>query len=279
VHFSNGESSLRALGGVASVASGVLLVALVRMQCFGRALPLAALAKAPDLDHGLRYALLGGVQTALAALVIAPLAWKRSPRAFVYALAGALHLGAVALAGGDWMAFYRLIVPILPSFVLGAAELASASRPLAWWLRLAFVAALHAYFGAAWAPRARGVGEQRAQLIETARPLLAGAKSVAALDIGWVGAASSASIFDFAGITDEAIAVLPGGHTSKRIDDALFRARDPEFVILLADRRGEYARAVEQRVARLPAFSGYEPVAELPLGGTEQRYVVFRRAP
>jgi hypothetical protein len=116
-------------------------------------------------------------------------------------------------------------------------------------------------------------------LIERARAPLSGARSIAALDIGWVGAATSASIVDLAGITDPRVAMLPGGHTSKRIDDALLRTRDVDALVLLeATAPGTgYAREVERRVALLPSVADFRPVARLPLGGGAQHYVVLRK--
>ena len=102
---------------------------------------------------------------------------------------------------------------------------------------------------------------------------------MAALDIGWVGAATSASIVDLAGITDEAVAMLPGGHTSKRVSDALLRNRDVDALVLLtaAGAVDAYAREVENRVALLPSVESFRVVARLPLGETGQSYVILRK--
>jgi hypothetical protein len=139
--------------------------------------------------------------------------------------------------------------------------------------------ALSIHLASAVGPVARRVGADRARLIELARTPLAGARSIAALDIGWLGAATTAGIVDLAGITDPRVAMLPGGHTSKRIDDALLRARNVDTLVLLEARSPEagYAREVERRVALLPSVADLRPVARLPLGGGTQHYVVLRR--
>jgi hypothetical protein len=135
------------------------------------------------------------------------------------------------------------------------------------------------YLAAALGPSARGVGPDRERLIRQATPALAGAKSVAALDVGWVGAVDDFAVVDLAGVTDEAVAMLPGGHTSKRVDDSLLRRRDVDALVLLtAPPPFEgYAREVERRVALLPTVQDFRVVASLPLGPAGQRYVVLRR--
>ncbi len=82
---------------------------------------------------------------------------------------------------------------------------------------------------------ARHVLGHRLALIEQASPALLGARSVAALDAGWVGVAAPQTIVDLAGVTDPVIAALPGGHTSKRIPDQLLVGRGTDaWVLLLA---------------------------------------------
>ena len=196
--------------------------------------------------------------------------------------AGLVHFLALALSGGDWMSLYRLAAPILPSFILGAAELWRVAPRWASWLRLGLAITLSIHLASALGPVARRIGPDRARLIELARAPLAGARSIAALDVGWLGAASSASIVDLGGVTDPRVAMLPGGHTSKRIDDALLRSRDVDTLVLLESRvpGAGYEREVERRVALLPSAAELHPVARLPLGGgSPQHYVVLRRVP
>ena len=86
---------------------------------------------------------------------------------------------------------------------------------------------------------------------------------IAALDIGWLGAATDATIVDLAGLTDPAIAVLPGGHTSKAIPASLLEARGVDALVLQV-REGEarrepwttsyFGRNVELRIARIPGM-------------------------
>jgi hypothetical protein len=100
-------------------------------------------------------------------------------------------------------------------------------------------------------------------LIEELRAPLADAKVIAALDIGWLGAATDATIVDLAGLTDPAIAVLPGGHTSKAIPASMLDARHVDTLVLQV-KEGEaqrepwttsyFARVVELRIARIPGM-------------------------
>ena len=271
----------RALASPAIVVGAVTFVAALRSIYFGRAAPLALFAKPSDLSHGFDYALHALVQTGLPLLCLAPLALRRaSGVAKAVAFGGLVHFTALALAGGDWMSLYRLAVPVLPSFALGAAELWRVTPSWSSWLRLGLAAALSLYLAAALGPVARGVGPDRLRLIERARPALAGARVIAALDVGWVGAASDATIVDLAGITDEVVAMLPGGHTSKRIDDALLRQRDVDALVLLAYPPDDaLAREVERRAALTPTAEAMSVVARLPLAGGSQHYLIWRREP
>jgi hypothetical protein len=209
---------------------------------------------------------------------VAPLALRRaSGVARAIAIAGAVQFAALLLAGGDWMTLYRLAVPVLPSFVLGAAELWRAAASWASWLRVGLASAMSLHLAAAVGPVARGVGPDRAQLIERGRVALTGVKSVAALDVGWVGAATEARVVDLAGITDESIAMLPGGHTSKRIDDAILRGREVDALVLLArPPHDELAREVERRVSLTPTAQALALSARLPFASGSQHYLVFR---
>ena len=268
------------------VAVPLVLITLVRFVYFGSPTPLAVLAKPSDLRHGVLYVAGALLWTGLPVLAIAPHALRRSPRAMVLVAAFIVHLVALVGAGGDWMALFRLVVPTLPSLVLVGALTAEHG---AWWSTVARVAVAFAIGGTLFAvlgPDARGVAEHRRRLIEQAAPLLDGAKRVAAADVGWVGAATSADVVDLAGITDPTIAVLPGGHTTKQVSPDLLRRRDVDHVVLLLapgveageDWTGlDFAKGVEARVADEAAAEGYRLEASIALGGTRQRYLVVSR--
>jgi hypothetical protein len=278
LRLQSGTARSAALGSAAVVVAGALLVAALRAVCFGRPAPLAVFAKPSDLEHGVSYALHAFVQTGLPLLGLAPFSLRRgAPIARVLVGAGLVHFLALAAAGGDWMSLYRLAVPVLPSFVLAGAELWRVAPPWASWLRLGGATALCVYLAAALGPAARGVGPARERLVAEAQQPLAGARVVAALDVGWVGSVGDFTVVDLAGVTDEAVAMLPGGHTSKRVSDALLRARNVDALVLLASPDGDYAREVERRVALSDSVRDFRVVARLPLGGTTQSYVVLRK--
>jgi hypothetical protein len=268
-----------------------VVCSLARRAAFGHVAPLAVQAKPSDLEHGVAYALAAAVVTLVPVLVVAPRALRRSPQALVLVVAAALHFGAIAVAGGDWMPFARLAVPIVPSLCLAAALSGEHGRPAFGGVRAAAAAALG--IGLLVTSRSivadgRRVTEQRAALIASARPVLGPMSRVAALDIGWVGAATEADVVDLAGLTDPSIAALPGGHTSKHVGVMTILARDPDGVVLYAPSgpgeeglagwsRVRYGRAVEQRLAQDPVLARhFAPLMWLPLGDGGAGYVVLR---
>lgn len=279
LRLQGGASLGRALPSPALVLGAVALVGVLRAVLFGRPAPLSVFAKPSDLANGANYALFAFVQTGLPLLCVAPFSLRRgAPVARVVALGGVVHFTALMLAGGDWMTLYRLAVPVLPSFVLGAAELWRVAPAWSSWLRVALAGTMSVYLAAAVGPVARGVGADRAQLIDAARKALHGAKVVASPDVGWVGAVGDFSVVDLAGVTDETVAMLPGGHTSKRIDDSLLRRRNVDAIVLLAyPPHDELAREIDRRAALTPTAQSFQIVARLPFAGGRQQYVVFRK--
>jgi hypothetical protein len=278
----------RAMSRVALTALPVLAVAFARRSYFRSVVPLSFYAKPSDFAHGLAYALGAFAFTGLPwLLLVTPKELARlSPRARPLLAAIAAHWFALVLCGGDWMSMYRLAIPILPCVALAGAYVAEQSRLLASASRfaLALVGALILAFGLG-AP-ARRVGAERAALIAEARPLLAHDARIAALDVGWVGAAApDAELIDLAGVTDSESAFFPGGHTSKRIPRPWLVARRPTAVVLLLApgaalespfEESLFARNVEQRVARFMA-QGFRARTTLQLGA--QQYVVLEPTP
>jgi hypothetical protein len=263
-------------------------VVAVRLLVFGRPVPLAVLAKPSDAAHGGAYALACFLFTGPLAL-LAPIAWTRLAgwgRGLV--LAVLVHFGAVAFAGGDWMPLSRLVVPAIPAVVLAVARLSAVAHVASTALRIAITLGLGVHFQLVrWGPSAARVGAARRAVIEELRAPLAGARVLAALDIGWLGAATDATIVDLAGLTDPVIASLPGGHTSKAIPPGLLDARGVDALVLLL-KEGEpltepwtdafFGRIVDLRVAAIPGMAeAFSPVAtcRVPL----YPYVVLRRVP
>lgn len=267
----------------ALLALPIAFVALLRLWTFGRALPLSFYAKPSDFAHGLRYALGAFAFTGLPWLLLGTprelTALARTARPLFAALAA--HFGALVLCGGDWMALYRLAVPVLPCAALAAAHLAERAHSTRTALRFVLAAGVSLLLAVGLGPRARRVGADRAQLIAQARPVLARDARIAALDVGWVGAARDAQIIDLAGVTDPEVAFFPGGHTSKRIPRAWLRARRPTAIVLLLNdgvvrqpfERSWFSRAVEERVAQLAA-PDFKVRTTLAMGDG-QRYVVL----
>ncbi|MEM1028846.1 MAG: hypothetical protein AAGN82_00760 [Myxococcota bacterium] len=253
-----------------------ILVAGVRFVVFGRFVPLAAWAKRPVAALGVRYA----VASFLVLGAVAALTWPRAP-GWIRGLQVAVlvHFAAVAMVGGDWMPLARLGVVAMPFVTLVAAD--RLARSGAWrWLPLGLALAGPVYTAAHMGPRSAGVEASRRALIEAAREPLRASRVVATLDSGWVGAVHPGPIVDLAGVTDPAVAVLRGGHTSKRIGRGMLAQRGVDTLVLL--RAGPlrrpwsettWSRAVEARVARFPevATRFSDPVVVAPLP-----YVVVR---
>ena len=133
---------------------------MIRSAVFGRPAPLAVLAKPSDLAHGLVYAGAAALVLLVPLLAFAPVTLLRlrargplfgaaeadaeagadetdagagadaqPPRptigvARVLVAAFVAHLVAVIVAGGDWMPYARLVVPVVPSLVIAFAVVA-----------------------------------------------------------------------------------------------------------------------------------------------------------
>jgi hypothetical protein len=285
--------SLGTLGRLALVVAPFVSVAIARFVLFGRAAPLAAVAKQSSLGAGAAYAvacfLLAGPLA-----VAAPMGWRALSSFGRWLLAAiCVHFLAIAGAGGDWMPLSRLAVPVLPSVAILAAEMLGGGGPdrrlgrwaTAPWVTLALALAMEGFVWTGPGFRARRVLADRQAVIDQTREALAGSKVIGTLDIGWVGAAAPrASVVDFAGVTDPMIAVLPGGHTSKPIPDEIFAAREVDtLVLLLGDgptdgedwTRWPFARGVERWVALSPGVG--ERMAPVLVTAGRLRYVVLRR--
>lgn len=291
------ERALRSLAALAIAVGPALGVALLRAMWFGSAAPLAALAKPTGFGDGVRYALGALVFTGPAWLLLSRGLKRASPETRVLVAAFLAHVVSLVLAGGDWMALYRLMVPALPTALLAGAEIAELGSRWGLRARGAIALAVCALLGWYKALPARELLARRLDLIERARPVLAGAERVAGLDVGWLGVASGRTVFDLAGITDPEVARLPGAHTDKKIRSDLWTRRDPDALVVLlqpgavlpqAWREAAFARAVEWRIARLPELEGYAVVRVLgldqgrPPGSAPvpvQNYVVLRRVP
>ncbi len=276
-------ADLRAPRAVRAVlASAVVAIApfaicaLVRTAIFGRPAPLAVLAKPSDLSHGLVYGSAATVVVLTPLLALAPLALQRgSVFAKTVALGAVAHFVVVIAVGGDWMPYARLMVPIAPSLALVFVDLVAgrAIGAVSAMARSVVAIVIGGFVASSAASAGRHVQADRAALIERARPWLGSARAIAALDIGWVGAASDATIIDLAGLTDPSIAALPGGHTSKNVDMAMLLERGVDTIVVYSE-----LRRVEQRLVYSPLFAErFERVAEIALGSRGSSYAIYQR--
>jgi hypothetical protein len=288
VEVAGGRRVARGVVGGALALAPFVLCAAVRALVWGRPAPLAVMAKPSDLSHGLAYAGAACVVTLAPIWVLAPMALRRSPVALAIVIAAAAHVAAIAVVGGDWMPYARLMVPVAPSLIYAGVLASAHARPLATGARSVVAVVLGGLLLARGGSEGRRVGADRGALIAAATPALAGARCVAALDVGWVGATTEAEIVDLAGLTDPEIAALPGGHTSKRVDGMFLRSRGADALLLYAPAglpdddlerwaSALYPRVVEARLVRDPVITRhFAPAAWLPLGGKSAGYVLLR---
>jgi hypothetical protein len=89
---------------------------------------------------------------------------------------------------------------------------------------------------------------------------------------------------DLAGVTDVAVAVLPGGHTTKPVPPSLLERRGVDTLVLLLAKgteleepwtRSRFSRWVEQHVANMSSMKERYRVVAVSEGTL--RYVVLRR--
>jgi hypothetical protein len=269
------------------VAAPWLAAAVIRFVVWGRPAPLAVFAKPSDVAHGAAYVLPALLFTGAPLAALGPLAWVKVsgwPRTLV---TGAfVHLAVIVLAGGDWMPLARLVCPVLPALVLGAAHLLSSpSTSRMTIIRLSIGNAAQLALFAMRGPAAAHILRDRLALIDAARPVLAGARAVATIDVGWVGSATDAAIIDLAGATDPEIAALRGGHTSKAISGAFLTARGPDHLVFQLDPRTQdgdgtaFARATEARLFADPLVARTYSITWRSPATSPVRYVVLSSTP
>ncbi len=248
---------------------GVLSVIAFRLALFGHALPMSAGAKPALLPQGAGYvaAALSRPRAWFAALAVVSALKLAGREGATLACALAVHLGAVALAGGDWMPGRRLFASVLPVLALAVAlgiSRLTLRRP---WLGWALFTGLLASSCFELVPElfeARRAGLTRAQRAPALARLVCAARGpVAAVDIGLLGYACPDQTFlDLGGLTEPAIAYARGVHLDKQLDGAWLHARAPGLLVLHSrerprvDERGHVrwfaGYPIERRVLSLP---------------------------
>lgn len=277
------QSTIRAVSHWGLTIGPTVVVGAIREIVFKQVSPLSALAKPSDISHGIMYVIGAMLLTGPFWLWLGP-GWRQlSIRARYFAAAVLIELLALVLVGGDWMPLWRLCVPVLPAAIWVATELTATRRKLRYRLLEALALVTCALVAATTGWSGRKVMAARRELMQRAQPLLADARLIAALDVGWVGAASASDILDLAGVTDLRVARLPGGHTTKRIPNSLFDSLRPDRLVILSA-PGEtpksswselkFGRGVENRVSQLDYWRNCSTLGHVDLKFTRQSYVV-----
>lgn len=235
-----------------AVAGGAILgVAALRLLAFGDPWPLAAHAKPPDPSHAVAYLASGLVLSGAIALLPAaiPALRRRDRRPWGLALPSVAGLGAILVAGGDWMPTYRMIAPVLPPLAALAAlglarpwpEMRQSRSALPRMARRIAVVALPLTAVAlpgldAWneVPEMRRAGllaSQRGPLL--AERIATHGRRVALVDVGIVGwHRPELDIIDLGGLTEPSVARAAGGYLDKRIDPGWLAARGPDVIVV-----------------------------------------------
>lgn len=283
-------ATLGRLQRVLVVVLPVLCVMVVRYCVFESPVPLAVSAKPSDGAHGWTYAWGALRFLGFPILLLGRRAFTRLPQVGIaMAVSFGVHLLAVVGVGGDWMSLFRLFVPLIPA-TLWLCHLVLREQAIGFVVCKGLLAlGANGLLVHGLGPATRQVIAARRELVQSVSPLLTDAQNVAALDIGWLGAATDGPITDLAGVTDPEIAHLPGGHTSKRLPtNLLVRRRVDTLVLLLTPSHPavsvgmplqelRFARAVENSLQRQEEAELYEVAFVVPLKGTTQHYVVLRK--
>lgn len=276
---------------------GVVGVFAFRLMMFGHWLPLSVFAKPAELGHGAHYAVSGVIlTTGVLGCVAFGLGMRRgqSGERWIGAVV-IVHVLAVVFAGGDWMPGHRLLTPVLPLYAWVAAVGAVGRPRLRFRWQGAVLIALSCALPLAslfvQLPRAHASGADRERGgTELARWLAVHACRVALVDVGYVVYSARVEALDLAGVTDETVGRMRGGHVEKRVTNALLLERDVDTLVLRATEvtsiggglssRLRWLSATERRLAHSrEVLARYRPVRVFPYADNYVYYVLQAETP
>lgn len=262
-------------------ASFAIAIVIFRVAMFGTPIPLSAMAKPGDLAHGVEY-LARGALIALGGGGVIAIAMQRE-RAITIVLGA--HALAIVLAGGDWMPGFRLFAPLVPVYAIAASAAIVPLGKIRGAALFVACAAIPAVVTAIELPRIRDAGAARERQGARLAQLLRSYERVALVDVGYLVYASGVEPIDLGGITDPEIAMLPGEHLDKAIDESALRARRPDAIVLHSsappivvdgELRALAGYPVEQRVARMGFVRRDFRVDRVVQYSSDYFYVVLR---
>ncbi|MGC4119595.1 MAG: hypothetical protein QM765_34490 [Myxococcales bacterium] len=234
------SAKTRSLSLSCAVPFAILVGALeaYRWVTFHALVPNTFYAKPPAASLGVPYL---GQYLLLGLGILAPLAALRIPRGDplvrILTVVGLVMAAGTVWSGGDWMPGWRRFtvthLALAMLMGIGAACAQGGWRKLAWGSLAAFVAAAIACIplkvdGRRFPTEVWGRLGQLAQ----ATP---GIRTVALYDIGRFGWEFQGHILDLAGLADTHIARQRGRYYEKEWDEAYFRRRSPELVLLFSN--------------------------------------------
>lgn len=246
-----------------------------RLAYYGRLTPNTFSAKPPNPAAGLRYTL--GWLASGAGLIAGLALLGVDRRARALAAVTLLYVGVVASSGADWMSGWRRLLDawiLLVPMAAAAAASTTTRRALA---GVAVAMQLWTYRSLDTA----GTSYPHLAFAEIGRVAAAtpGVNTIASFDIGRLGWAFPGAILDLGGLTDPHIAALPGGYFNKAWDDAYFRQRAPDLILVTveANAEGFRIRDVDAPVVAAAAAQGdYEIARAIVTGGGTTVWVIAR---
>ncbi len=230
---------------IAIAAPFAVLVAgmeLFRLLYFGDLLPNTFYAKPPAGSDGVRYLAHFGLfgLGVVGPLALLGLRGRTTPLVRVTGVLVVLLAAGAAWSGGDWMPGHRRLTTVAlgMNLLIGVGVACARHNHRGLVLAAASAAALANVAAAGridWnAYNTRMMGALGRLSSETEA-----VGEVALVDIGRFGWSFDGEIYDLAGLTDRHLARMPGRYGFKGWDEAYFRERSPELVLLMAPTLGK----------------------------------------
>jgi hypothetical protein len=259
----------------------ILIVFAARLIIFDSLLPNTYYAKTPFIKNGFVYVLeyLGQAWFALIFFLGLMGAYFGKPTHRACFFSAVSWLAVAIYVGGDWMPAARFLLPSLALFAMSSMgiaflqtrltkrKLANATKTIMTLLVIVtlFLQVQKIIFYQQGISRAlKGVNQRDKFLSDWV--MLSSAKSIATVDIGYLGFSTKKEIIDLAGLTNTQIGRAPGHHLEKEFDpNYVFFEKQPDIIII--------------RVDSTPVFDHHELISfkvNCPIDGLLVRHPSFK---